>query len=133
MDPGSGFLNKNLVRILKNIPTKRTIPCPSLLSPAPSNLKNFSLGIPLVVWFDEVWSTAIFGSHSFYLSKKLKHTKKTLKHWNKYFFGDICTKLDSTLYLLDVTQQAPSSDSNLAFELHLKSVINEYLEQEESM
>jgi hypothetical protein len=28
MDPGSGFLNKNPVRILKNIRTKRTISLP---------------------------------------------------------------------------------------------------------
>jgi hypothetical protein len=75
----------------------------------------------------------VFGSPSYCLSKKLKHTKKALKHWNKHFFGNIHTKLNSTLQLLDVTQQAPPSDSNLAIELHLKSVINELLQHEESM
>jgi hypothetical protein len=75
----------------------------------------------------------MFGSPFYCLSKKLKHTKKALKYWNKHFFENIRTKLNSTLQLLDVTQQAPPSDSNLALELHLKSVINELLQHEESM
>jgi hypothetical protein len=78
------------------------------------------------VVIDEAWSTAVFSFPFFGLAKKLKHTKKAFKHWNKHFFGDIRTKLNSTLHLLDVTQEAPPSDSNLALELHLKSVINGY-------
>jgi hypothetical protein len=81
----------------------------------------------------EAWSLAITSSASFCLTKKLKHTKKALKYWNKHFFGDIRSKLDYTLQLLDSTQHAPSTDSTLAFELHLKSLISEYLQQEESM
>jgi hypothetical protein len=82
---------------------------------------------------DEVWSTTVLESPSYCLSKKLKHTKKALKHWNKHFFGDIRTKLTSTLHLLDVSLQAPPSDSNLALELHLQYVISELLQQEESL
>jgi exosome complex RNA-binding protein Rrp4 len=82
---------------------------------------------------DEAWSTNIIGSPSFCLTKKLKITKKAIKYWNKYYFGDIRSKLDSTLHLLDITQQAIPSDSNLALELHLKSLLNEYLQQEESL
>jgi hypothetical protein len=42
-------------------------------------------------------------------------------------------KLDSTYQLLAITQQAPPSYSNLALELHLKSLLDEYLIQEESL
>jgi hypothetical protein len=62
------------------------------------------------VVIDEAWSLDIIGSPSFCLTKKLKNTKKALKYWNKHYFGDIRTKLDSTLKLLDSTQQAPSID-----------------------
>jgi hypothetical protein len=65
--------------------------------------------------------------------KKLKNTKQAIKHWNKHYFGEIKRKLDSTYQLLDITQQAPPSDSNLALKLHLKSLLDEYLIQEESL
>jgi hypothetical protein len=55
------------------------------------------------VVIDEAWSTAVFSYH-FCLAKKLKHTKKVFKHWNKHFFGDVRTKLNSTLHRLDVIQ-----------------------------
>jgi len=41
--------------------------------------------------------------------------------------------LDSTYQLLDINQHARPSDSNLALELHLKSLLDEYLIQEESL
>jgi hypothetical protein len=82
---------------------------------------------------NEAWSTVVYGSSSFCLAQKLKITKKAIKYWNKYHFGDIRSKLYSTLLLLDITQQASPSDYNLSLELHLKSLINEYLIQEDSL
>jgi hypothetical protein len=64
------------------------------------------------------------------IKKKLKNTKQAIKHWNKHYFGEIIRKLESTYQLLDITHQAPPSDSNLALELHLKSLLDEYLIQE---
>jgi hypothetical protein len=81
---------------------------------------------------NEAWSILVSGSPAYCLIKKLKNTKQTIKHWNKHYFGKIKRKLDSTYQLLDITQQAPPSDSNLALELHLKFLLNEYLIQEES-
>jgi hypothetical protein len=82
---------------------------------------------------NEAWSTAVSSSSSSCLAQKLKLTKKTIKYWNKYHFGDIKSKLDSTLLLLDITQQASPFDYNLGLELHLKSLLNEYFIQEESL
>jgi hypothetical protein len=67
------------------------------------------------------------------LISKFKNTKQAIKFWNKHHFGNIGRKLDSTLRLLDQIQQAPPSDTNFSFELHLKSLLNEYLIQEESL
>jgi len=79
---------------------------------------------------NEAWSIDITGSPAFCLISKLKNTKQTIKFWNKHHFGNIGRKLDSTFRFLDQIQQAPSSDINLAFELCLKSLLNEYLIQE---
>jgi hypothetical protein len=53
---------------------------------------------------NEAWSTLCLDPFLIAFQKKLKHTKKALKLWNKHFFGDIRTKLSSTLHLLDVSQ-----------------------------
>jgi len=81
----------------------------------------------------KAWSSSVLGSPSFCISKKLKNTKKALKHWNKHVFGNIQTKLSSTYHTLDITQQAAPSDSTLALELHLKSVLHDLLQHEESL
>jgi hypothetical protein len=109
-----------------------SLPLPSL--PCPFRLEEFwtrdpSFGIVV----GEVWSTPTTGSPSYCLTKKFKYTKKAICHWNKHYFGDIRTKLNSTLQLLDATQWAPPSDSNLALELHLQSLLGEYLLHEESL
>jgi hypothetical protein len=82
---------------------------------------------------EEACSTLITWSPSYYLAKKLKLTKSAIKYWNKNYFGDIKTKLDNTLSLLDITQQATPSDSNLALALHLQNLLDEYLQQDESL
>lgn len=82
---------------------------------------------------NETWSSTIVGSLAYYFIRNLKNTKKAIKFWNKHHFGDIRRKMDTTLRLLDITQQAIPSDSNLALEFHLKSLLNEYLIQEESL
>jgi hypothetical protein len=82
---------------------------------------------------DEAWSALIAGSPSFCLTHKLKITKAAIKYWNKHYFGNIKSKLDSTLSLLDKVQQASSSDSNLAMELYLQELLDEYLKHEESL
>jgi len=79
------------------------------------------------VVINEAWSILVSGSPAFCLMKKLKNTKQAIKHWNKHYFGEIKRKLDSTYQLLDITQQAHPLDSNLALELHLKSLLDEYL------
>jgi hypothetical protein len=76
---------------------------------------------------EEAWSNLISESPSYCLAKKLKLTKTAIKYWNKHYFGDIRTKVYKTLSLLDITQQAPPSDSNLALELHVQSLLNDYL------
>jgi hypothetical protein len=81
---------------------------------------------------EEAWSAFIAGSPSFCLITKLKITKTAIKYWNKHYFGNIKSKLDSTLSLLDKVQQASPLDSNLAMELHLQELLDEYLKQEES-
>jgi hypothetical protein len=82
---------------------------------------------------DEAWSALIAGSPSFYLTQKLKITKDAIKYWNKHYFGNIKSKLENTLSLLDKVQQASPSDPNLAMELHLQDLLDEYLKQEESI
>lgn len=81
----------------------------------------------------EAWSTPIEGSSSYCLSKKLKFTKQSIKYWNKYYFGDIQSKLDHTLKFLDAIQWDSPSNSNLALELHLHTLMDEYLLQEDSL
>jgi len=76
---------------------------------------------------EEAWSSIILGSPSYCLAKKLKLTKSAIKYWNKHYFGDIKTKLDNTLSLLDIAQQAPPSNSNLDLELHLQNLLDDYL------
>lgn len=106
---------------------------PSASLPRPFRFEKFWTRDPTCgIVIEEAWSTQIRGSPSFCLAQKLKLTKTTIEHWNKHYFGDIKTKLNSTLYLLDVTQQAPHLDSNLALELHLQSLLDEYLKHEES-
>jgi hypothetical protein len=61
---------------------------------------------------EELWSPFIAGSPSYCLTKKLKLTKAAIKFWNKHYFGNIKSKLDKTLSLLDKIQQAPPSNSN---------------------
>jgi hypothetical protein len=73
------------------------------------------------VVINEAWSLIVSGSPAYWLINKLKNTKQAIKHWNKHYFGEIQRKLDSTYQLLDITQQAPPSDSSLALELHLKA------------
>jgi len=107
-------------------------PLPSL--PRPFRLEEFWTRDPSCgIVIGEAWSFSVLGSPSFCLSKKLKNTKKALKHWNKHVFENIHTKLTSTYHMLDITQQAAPSDSNLALELHLKSVLHDLLQQEESL
>jgi hypothetical protein len=109
-----------------------SIPLPSL--PCPFRFEEFWTRDPSFgIFVGEVWSTPTTGSPSYCLTKKLKYTKKAIRHWNKHYFGDIRTKLNSTLQLLDATQWAPPSDSNLALELHLQSLLGEYLLHEESL
>jgi hypothetical protein len=108
-----------------------TIPVPTLLKPF--RFEEFCTRDPTCeVVIQEAWSTPIEGSFSYFLSKKLKITKQSIKYWNKHYFGDICSKIDRTLKLLDAVQQDYPSDSNLALELHLHSLVDEYLLQEES-
>jgi hypothetical protein len=105
---------------------------PSL--PQPFRFENFWSRDPTCgIVINEAWSIFVNGSPAYCLISKLKNTKQAIKFWNKHHFGDIRRKLDSTLRLLDITQQAPYSDTNLAFEFHLKSLLNEYLIQEESL
>jgi hypothetical protein len=107
-------------------------PSPSL--PIPFRFEEFWTRDPMCgIVINEAWSTAVSGSSSSCLAQKLKITKKAIKYWNKYHFSDIKSKLDSTLLLLDITQQASPSDYNLGLELHLKSLLNEYYLQEESL
>jgi exonuclease III len=109
-----------------------SLPTPSL--PRPFRFEEFWTRDPSCrVVISEAWSIAPYGSPSFCLTKKLKNTKRALKYWNHHYFGDIHAKIVSTLKLLDDTQQSPSTDSTLAFELHLKSLLSDYLQQEESL
>lgn len=102
--------------------------------PRPFRFEDFWTRDPTYgIVIEEAWSTPVVGSPSICLSQKLKLTKTAIKQWNKQYFGDITTKLNSTLAFLDLVQQAPSSDSNLALELHLQNLLNEYLKQEESL
>jgi hypothetical protein len=107
------------------------IPVPTL--PKPFRFEEFWTRDPTCeVVIQEAWSTTIKGSSSYCLSKKLKITKQSIKYWNKQYFGDIRSKPDRTLKLLDAVQRDYPSDSNLALELHLHSLVDEYLLQEES-
>jgi hypothetical protein len=109
-----------------------SLPLPSL--PRPFRFEEFWTRDPSCeIVVGEAWSSPITGSPSYCLTQKLKYTKKAIRHWNKHYFGDIRTKLNPTLQLLDATQRAPPSDSNLALELHLQSQLDEYLLQEESL
>jgi hypothetical protein len=95
-----------------------SIPSPSL--PRPFRFKEFWTRDPTCgIVIKKAWSNLISGSPSYCLAKKLKLTKTAIKYWNKHYFGDIRTKVDKTLSLLDITQRAPPSYSNLALELHL--------------
>jgi hypothetical protein len=85
------------------------------------------------VVIQEAWSTPFEGSSSYCFSNKLKITKQSIKYWNKHCFGDIRSKLGRTLKLLDAVQRDYPSDSNLALELHLHSLVDECLLQEESL
>jgi hypothetical protein len=104
--------------------------------PCPFRLEEFWTHDPTCdTVIKEAQYFAIIGSLAYCLIRNLKNTKKkkAIKFWNKHHFGNIGRKLDSTLQLLDITQQAIPSDSNLSLELHLKSQLNEYMFQEESL
>lgn len=95
-----------------------SLPTPSL--PRPFRFEDFWTRDPTCgIVIEEAWSTPVAGSPSFCLSQKLKFTKTAIKQWNKQYFRDITTKLNSTLAFFDLVQQAPSSD--------------EYPKQEESL
>jgi len=80
-----------------------SIPSPSL--PRPFRFKEFWTRDPTCgIVIEEAWSNLILGSPSYCLANKLKLTKTTIKYWNKHYFGDIRTKVDKTLSLLDITQ-----------------------------
>jgi len=109
-----------------------SIPLPSL--PRPFRFEEFWTRDPTCgIVVEEAWSSLITGSPSYCLAKKLKLTKSAIKQWNKLYFGDIKTKVDNNLALLDTAQQAPPTDSNLALELHLQNLLYIYLQQEESL
>jgi exonuclease III len=111
---------------------KSNLPVQSL--PRPFRFEAFWTRDPTCgIVINEAWSALIVGSPSFCLLQKLKITKAAIKYWNKHYFGNINNKLDCTLSLLDKVQQAPPSDSNLAMELHLQELLDEYLKQEESL
>jgi len=108
------------------------LPVPTL--PKPFQFEEFWTRDPTCeVVIQEAWSTPIEGSSSYCLSKKLKITKHSIQYWNKHYFGDIRSKLDRTLKLIDAVQRDYPSDSNLALELHLHYLVDEYLLQEESL
>lgn len=93
---------------------------PTSFLPRPFRFEEFWTQDPTCgVVINEAWSKSISGSPAYCLLGKLKYTKQAIKLWNKNHFGNISRKLDSTLSLLDQIQQAPPSDTNLAFELHL--------------
>jgi hypothetical protein len=109
-----------------------SLPVPSL--PRPFRFEEFWTWDPTCgIVIEEAWSPFVAGSPSYCLTKKLKLTKAAIKFWNKHYFGNIKSKLDNTLYLLDKVLQAPHSDSNLAMELHLQTLLDDYLLQEESL
>ncbi|XP_062165083.1 uncharacterized protein LOC133871673 [Alnus glutinosa] len=116
--------------------------CPLLLNtshlapslPRPFRFEEFWTKDPTCgVVIEEAWSPFIVGSPSYCLTKKLKLTKEAIKFWNQHYFGNIKSKLDRNLFLLDEVQQAHPSDANLAKELHLQSLLDDYLLQEESL
>jgi hypothetical protein len=109
-----------------------SFPVPSL--PRPFRFEEFWTRDPTCgIVIEEAWSPFIAGSPSYCLTKKLKLTKTAIKLWNKHYFGNIKSKLDNTLSLLNKFQQAPLSDSNLALELHIHDLLDDYLLQEESL
>lgn len=125
-----------------HLPAHTSDHCPLLLNsnlsvqspPRPFKFEAFWTRDPTCgIVIDETWSTLIAGSPSFCLLHKLKITKAAIKYWNKHYFGNIKNNPDCTLSLLDKVQQAPSSNSNLAMELHLHKLLDEYLKQEESL
>lgn len=109
-----------------------TLTLPTL--PKPFRFEEFWTRDPTCdIVIQEAWSTPIEGSSSYCLSKKLKFTKQSIKYWNNHYFGDIRSKLDHTLKLLDAVQRDTPSDSNLTLELHLHTLMDEYLLQGESL
>jgi hypothetical protein len=125
-----------------HLPAHSSDHCPLLLTtshrapslPRPFRFEEFWTKDPTCgVVIEEAWSPFIVGYPSYCLTKKLKLTKEAIKFWNQHYFGNIKSKLDRTLFLLDEVQQAPPSDANLAKELHLQSLLDDYLLQEESL
>jgi hypothetical protein len=132
----TGLIIFHLTRfcIFQHTPLLLNSNLPVQLLPRPFRFEAFWTRDPTCgIVINEAWSALIAGSPSFCLLQKLKITKAAIKYWNKHYFGNINNKLDCTLSLLDKVQQAPPSDSNLAMELHLQELLDEYLKQEESL
>jgi hypothetical protein len=132
----TGLIIFHLTRfcIFQHTPLLLNSNLPVQLLPRPFRFEAFWTRDPTCgIVINEAWSALIAGSPSFCLLQKLKITKAAIKYWNKHYFENINNKLDCTLSLLDKVQQAPPSDSNLAMELHLQELLDEYLKQEESL
>jgi hypothetical protein len=153
---GSSLIKERLDRGIANsnwisfFPSYSVIHLPTHNSDHSHLLLNYNLPVQSLPWpfrfeafwtrdptcgvvIDEAWSALIAGSPSFCLTQKLKITKDAIKYWNKHYFGNIKSKLENTLSLLDKVQQASPSNPNLAMELHLQDLLDEYLKQEESI
>ncbi|KAF9606635.1 hypothetical protein IFM89_027316 [Coptis chinensis] len=52
----------------------------------------------------ENWKVPIEGHSLFILSQKLKKLKQKLKHWNKYVFGNLGTKITEATHNLEALQ-----------------------------
>jgi hypothetical protein len=71
------------------------------------------------------------GSLAFFVSKKWKSTKSTLKEWNHRHFGRIQSYNKKLMSDINAIQSKPHSISNASVELNLQAELQEQLMREE--
>jgi hypothetical protein len=104
---------------------------PSTVLPRPFRFEEFWTKDPTCgAVIEAVWGFLVQGSPAFCLVKKLLKTKFSLLKWNRIYFGNIQTKIKSTLAKIDQIQNSPCP-SSFSVEANLKLTLDDFLLKEE--
>jgi hypothetical protein len=104
----------------------------SFVLPRPFRFEEFWTKDPTCgAVIEAVWSFPVQGSPAFCLAKKLLNTKFSLLKRNRIYFGNIQTKIKSTLAKIDQIQISLPSSSSFSEEANLKLTLDDLLLKEE--